>query len=193
MQRLFSQRSDRVKGVDLHPTEPWWVLATELHRPAAAASLCELSAASWNLNAVPRVPAGCSRICTMAIFIFGTSMTRWPLGLGQSCWLPPMPCSQRECMPFSADVGIRLLNLSCLLCSLWSSRSRSQTFQVRRCLPPLLHNVCRWHSGCAQPPDAPEKLAGRSGSTQAMRCHAAGRSSAASGCKACSRTTSVLF
>ena len=26
-QKKFTQRSDRVKGVDLHPTEPWWISA----------------------------------------------------------------------------------------------------------------------------------------------------------------------
>ena len=48
-----------------------------------------------------------------------------------------MPCSQRECMPFTADVGFKQLNLPCLLCSLLSSHSRSQTFQVRGCPPPF--------------------------------------------------------
>ena len=54
MQRLFSQRSDRVKGVDLHPTEPWWVLATELHRPAP--SVIAFLEPAKNLNAAPGVP-----------------------------------------------------------------------------------------------------------------------------------------
>lgn len=54
-----------------------------------------------------------------------------------------------------ADVGFKLLNMSCLLCSLLSSLSRSQTCQVRGCPPPLLHNAGRWPSGRAQQPDAP--------------------------------------
>lgn len=38
LQRLFFQRSDRVKGVDLHPTEPWYAASLHLKLLFASAT-----------------------------------------------------------------------------------------------------------------------------------------------------------
>jgi hypothetical protein len=91
-QKVFSQRSDRVKSVELHPTEPWCApprccscSKSVPHRPAGVAAVpCRGGGCSWAGPLRPvlflllrcLLPAGSWHLCTMATCTSGTMQSR---------------------------------------------------------------------------------------------------------------------
>lgn len=74
-QKVFSQRSDRVKSVELHPTEPWCVAGaatrtTFMLRASTAVAACSPCPGE------PFLPAGSWRLCIMATSTSGIMRSR---------------------------------------------------------------------------------------------------------------------
>ena len=80
MQRLFSQRSDRVKGVDLHPTEPWWVLAPDFVDPLLLHLWVSSVGVSWELE--------CCTSCTCRLLtnLYNGHIYLWNINDQVSAW-----------------------------------------------------------------------------------------------------------
>lgn len=127
MQRLFSQRSERVKGVDIHPTEPWCV-EQNIIIAGEAVSLFY----SWGLviNWFIVLIAGLLRLYTMDTSTSGTMLSRYSQPLIYCFNSPSLELYLPSTLSLLFSLSPCFLPFSFYLDSLLSNPLRSLTCQV---------------------------------------------------------------